>query len=887
MKVEFSEPGIKIHRNGRDYFLFYMEFERKGVISYPNKVISAPDNARLTYSNGMTATVQAVDSRLVYKIENPGKADHFGQNLFLPKGTILGAQYQLDGGARGALPAVTGASKQIVLQKATAFLLHSTDGTEGMFRFMRDNQPITGGAELHTGWSAPTGPAIRYKFHAPLDSGTSEVTIQLEETQNGEGVAPVDQFGQPSTLDFPGKIKSEDELRADLAEDLIYYNNLTPPERSLSGGMIGGPKFKATGFFRLDKFKGRDLLVTPTGEPYFHLAVCGVGPCDDFTYIEGRRNLYAWLPPLEGEFGTAYLDKNPAHFSFYLANVIRKTGKPIDWNEWKGQQVPRLRKWGFTAAGAFAAPSESMRQQNFPYVTTLPVSSLPQLLPLIFDPFEPENKILLDQVFSTRLPARANDPLLVGYYISNEQRYTDICRQLPQFRSDKAAKRELAKFLKKRYPDVKEFNRKWKTKLNSLDEIADTPLLVQTEEALGDTQAFAAIFLDNYFQMIREAFLKYDKNHLLIGARFLPAMTRELEASVVACGKYVDVFSVNYYSADIDAAYLRHLHELSGRPLILSEWSFGSAEQGLTGGCVDVNSETERGESYRNYVEQAAALPYVVGHEWFAYLDQALTGRWFQKYNGESMNIGLLNVADRPFKEFLKHVMKTNYQIYDVVFGKVAPFRKVAAEENRRSPKRTMIPRALPGMAIDCQYTAWPGRPSTRVGAGDLSAGKKADDFSADFNFCWDETNLYFFAVIKEPTPGVNSYSGKELWKGDALEFFFGAEKVEQDGPLLFSDRQLLLGGTPELRTHFLHSPTQFPVQAMYQRHPDRKGWTMEGAIPWEAVGIRPESGMKFRFDFAIDDAESDRQRLRQFLWSGDDRNSQLRTGWGTAQLVD
>ena len=48
-----------------------------------------------------------------------------------------------------------------------------------------------------------------------------------------------------------------------------------------------------------------------------------------------------------------------------------------------------------------------------------------------------------------------------------------------------------------------------------------------------------------------------------------------------------------------------------------------------------------------------------------------MTGRYFQHYNGECMNIGLVNVADRPFKEFLHEAMKTNYWIYDLKLGAV------------------------------------------------------------------------------------------------------------------------------------------------------------------------------------------------------------------------
>ena len=103
---------------------------------------------------------------------------------------------------------------------------------------------------------------------------------------------------------------------------------------------------------------------------------------------------------------------------------------------------------------------------------------------------------------------------------------------------------------------------------------------------------------------------------------------------------------------------------MGDRPLIFSEFYFSSTgDSGLTGGGKDVSSQWERGLAYRHYVEQAAALGYVVGIEWFTLVDQATTGRWFEKYNGEAANTGLITVTDRPWQAMLAEMMKTNYGI--------------------------------------------------------------------------------------------------------------------------------------------------------------------------------------------------------------------------------
>jgi hypothetical protein len=80
------------------------------------------------------------------------------------------------------------------------------------------------------------------------------------------------------------------------------------------------------------------------------------------------------------------------------------------------------------------------------------------------------------------------------------------------------------------------------------------------------------------------------------------------------------------------------------------------------------------GLAYRNYVEQSATLGFIVGIEWFTLVNQATTGRWFSKYNGESYNTGLVSVADRPWKDMLAEVVETNHGIYNLLLGKRAPF---------------------------------------------------------------------------------------------------------------------------------------------------------------------------------------------------------------------
>ena len=719
-----------------------------------------------------------------------------------------------------------------------------------------------------------------------LSNRAQEFTLEFQVGRPAALPVRVDRFGQPKTLDFPGKIKDEAELKADLSADRAYYDSLTPPPVAAWGGMPGSRekfRLKATGFFRLDKVRGRDVLVTPEGDLFFQLGVCTVSPGDDYTYIRGREQIYEWLPRYESEYQSAFRGHWATDFSFYLANRIRKTGRPHELDGWKKEQIFRLRKWGFNSDGAFTAYTPVNRAEKFGRTPELYKYSA--LVGDIGDPFDDETRRILDEKYAA-IAAFREDPTIIGYFLANEQPYGDLLRKVPGFDGRTAAKRELVKLLERQYGVIDRFNAAWNLKASDFAALNDLPLPVQTPAAREDMERFSRHFFDAYFGLIARTFRKYDPNHLLLGARFLPANVG-VEAAVEACGRYCDVFSINYYTRSIEPEFLEKVHRLSGRPLLLSEWSYGTAEQGLAGGVIDTRNQVERGYAYRSYAETAASLPFVVGCQWFAYLDQALTGRYFQHYNGECMNIGLINVADRPFKEFLAEAMKTNYRIYELKLGEAAPFSwRDDGHAGNRPLKSLQIPRALPGHKVDGVKTPWPGRPSERLDGSCLVVGADAGGSGADFWLCWDERYLYLYAEVMDATPARNSRRGGELWQSDCLELFIGGESPERAGPLLFTDRQLLLSaGAPDGGSWFVNQPEQPEVQVVIVPRGD--GYSVEAGIPWKALQIKPEPGRRFRFDLGLDDGNDGPRRLRQFMWSGTADNSAVRTRWGNAVLVD
>lgn len=717
----------------------------------------------------------------------------------------------------------------------------------------------------------------------------------------------VDRYGQLKKVDFPGKVRSDEELRADLAADRAYYQSLKPPKRDPYGGLLDSKKkygLHATGFFHVEKTPGgRLVLVTLLGNVYFSLGVNGVGyNGDTYTKIAGREYIYEWLPPFDryGPYATAY-SASGQDFSFYVANRIKKYGRPTLPKEFTAECVDRIKKWGFTSAGGWS-DADTCKELGFPHVRHLSIyDSIPEGRVSgigFFDIFAEGVTAKMERKLAEELPFYKDDPSLIGYFIDNELEYHRIKSVIPKTKASQvAAKKRLVEMLREKYGnDIERLNEAWESGFRSFEEMYEAELAIGTDAANDDMDAFIRLYLDAYYGTVARLFRKYDPNHLLLGERWLLAPLKDEKLRAHLCeigGRYFDVLSYNYYTYEVDLELLRDMHVKSGgKPIMLTEFLFAEPTQGLTRGVRMVRDEQEKGLAYRNYVEQAAATGFVVGTHWFEYLDQAATGRWFQGYNGENFATGLLNVADRPYKQFLASVMATNYAIYEVVLGMREPFSYDFGPERRerRTNKTIEIPRAPAPMEIDGLVGAeWSASPPVLLDRRDRVLGSVGDELTAEFRFAWDEEHLYVAAYIADPTPMKNGNVGFDIWNGDAVEMFIGPVSVDQGGGLRAKDRQLILSGGVEhgYQYYWYNTSVQAPVEMAVKMDDDGKGYTIEAAIPWAALNVSdPGSGRRLRFDFGFDDGDGT-GRQAQWFWNGVDGNHVSRDRWGQAMLVE
>jgi hypothetical protein len=187
--------------------------------------------------------------------------------------------------------------------------------------------------------------------------------------------------------------------------------------------------------------------------------------------------------------------------------------------------------------------------------------------------------------------------------------------------------------------------------------------------AAGDSEErrkqFVGDAFERYVAITSAAVKRHDPNHLNLGMRSGGSPT---DAEVRAARAF-DVYSVNVYDYAVESARVGRIAELTGKPVLIGEFHFGTPGRGLAASLVQVRDAAERGKAYRYYVENAFAMPGMIGTHWFQWADQPSTGR----FDGESYNIGLVDVTDRPYPELVESLKQTHRRVRRLHAGELAP----------------------------------------------------------------------------------------------------------------------------------------------------------------------------------------------------------------------
>jgi hypothetical protein len=363
---------------------------------------------------------------------------------------------------------------------------------------------------------------------------------------------------------------------------------------------------EATGFFQVAEVGQRWLLITPDGEPFYSVGV-------NHVTANNNTDKETGVCPYCEAVDSAYENREA----------------------WAEGTAERLASWGFNTIGAWS--DDQLFAPLMPYTELLNYGGGQS------DYFSDEFEERVRTITTDKVVPLKDDPNLLGWFLDNELKW----------------------------------GKDWRNTNTMLDEYMmleeGSPGREVAMEYEGDHEGFLLALATQYFRAATEAIREVDPNHLILGSR---ASSLSMPPQVPqAATPYLDVFSVNFYATTeglFDGLneiwgplvpienWLESYYELSGLPLMATEFSFRSSESDPPNTYPPIyltfDTQVERAAAYDEYVQNCFDAPYIVGQHWFEYVDQPVGGRG----DGEDNNFGLVTVDDVPYDDFVEPVTVTN-----------------------------------------------------------------------------------------------------------------------------------------------------------------------------------------------------------------------------------
>jgi hypothetical protein len=414
-------------------------------------------------------------------------------------------------------------------------------------------------------------------------------------------------------------------------------------------------KGKSTGFFHPEQIDGRWWFITPDGNAFLSIGVNIVRFSGDVA------------PSLR--------------YSPYERNVSRKYKNDT---EWKTKTAERLNAWGFNTVGAWSDDFSKL-EKRIPYALALNFGTAgsadwrERSFPDVFSPdFE---KDLQNRISKARKEDILNDPYLLGYFLDNEIHWGE--NVLRDTIESQEGRKVVIGYLKDKYKTIPAFSSAWGIEAKSFEDIKHIyknkikPDKQATPRISEDLAEIMRLIASRFFEVTTRAIRSADRNHMILGVRFLEKTPRVV---VEECSRYCDVISVNYYPVKTtrpDQAkhkrgilqlllpdnWLEEYHTAGKKPILITETSFKALDSGLPnkgGASVAVRTQKERAGMFEWFLKEIAEKPYIVGYHWFQYADQPKQGR----FDGESNNFGVVDINDVPYAALTEKMTLLNTAYY-------------------------------------------------------------------------------------------------------------------------------------------------------------------------------------------------------------------------------
>lgn len=502
-----------------------------------------------------------------------------------------------------------------------------------------------------------------------MDPKTSKVTIMVQIRPDAKGEAWIDDifFGEEARKPFVSPY----------------------PVPKLSGAR---PKtrLEKSDFFRVEQVEGVWWLVKPDGELFWSVGANTTGGVNPILL----KNL---LTQLDGR------DRKTAETNYIT------------------QQMERARSWGFNSLGGWSTLSLSgfdiqdwNKKEPLYYFVSLNccnagLSDKEGIRKGVFlvdingdtqvkgqghrmvDPFNPQWKERLERYIERTIKPYKHDKNCIGYFTDNEIAMGFMHKHMWGPHAISA----FVELLKSRYPSVKALNKAWSTRENVYQYKSISPKELRKKPPVfyygskvmdEDLKAFEVLLVRTYMDTVISTIRKHDPNHMLLFNRFATAnsdILPHVEHLLPELARF-DIIAANLYPhpengeavADYNGRkaleWTTALNKYSGRPVLIGEFGTASREAGLLvrrWRPRTLDTDAQRGESYKKMIYTWYNLPFTVGAHWF---------RWDNGYGfGDNLmndprNCGLIDDHDQPYPDLLKAVREAHRAINDA--GRRADF---------------------------------------------------------------------------------------------------------------------------------------------------------------------------------------------------------------------
>lgn len=453
-----------------------------------------------------------------------------------------------------------------------------------------------------------------------------------------------------------------------------------------------------------------------------------------------------------------------------------------DLKAWAGTTLARVRDAGFKGLGAWCNPVFHGLDVSITRDLNLWAHAdyADRLL------YSPNWTPTIEEAVRRQVTPLANNRNLVGYYTDNELDWSDSGAGPAAYFNNLPAtdpnKRKVVEVIRRLWPEIAEFNVAFRTKLESWDALYELPTLShEPAEAYGKLlDAWTEQLASDYHRITSELVRKYDPNHLVLGVRFKGSTTASIIRGSVG---HTDAVSLNYYPADakIDPDLFPMIARESKQPLIITEYSFHSLDgrsgnRNTFGFNAQVLDQQARADGYKLMTQRLARTPYIIGADWFQWMDEPPSGR---TTDGEDVNFGIVDVDDSPYDKLVDSVRATTPTLNGLHATSASDLGLDIARERFSERVRADVPYLATKINLNGELSDWPKETKLQGMRHSQTLGNDRSPLPLpNVHLAWTEAGLYFAAEVFDKDIDGAPATGW-WWTRDAVELFVSSKRAE------------------------------------------------------------------------------------------------------------